>query len=190
MRNRWWVVGPSLAAAAVLLAACGTNSGGNGPAATGSTQAAQAQAATTSVTVKTMHTSKGTVLVNASGMTLYWFAKDTSHKSRCNGSCAKYWPPVLGTSASGSSLPRGFGTIKRADGQTQITYAGHPLYTYAGDTASGQVNGNGLDASGGLWWAVTPTGKKLGSGKSMSTSKSKHKKKSTSSSSGSSGSGW
>jgi predicted lipoprotein with Yx(FWY)xxD motif len=189
MRNRWWVVGPSLAAAAVLLAACGSNSGGNGPAATGSTQAAQAQAATTSVTIKTMHTSKGTVLVNASGMTVYWFAKDTSRKSRCNGSCAKYWPPVLGTSASGSSLPRGFGTIKRADGQTQITYAGHPLYTYAGDTASGQINGNGLDASGGWWWAATPTGKKLAATHTSKKSK-KSKKKKKSSGSGSSGSGW
>ena len=185
MRNRWWVAGPSLAAAALVLAACGSNSGGTDPAANGSTQTAQAQAATGAVTIKTMHTSKGTVLVNASGMTLYWFARDTARKSRCNGSCARYWPPVLGTSASGSGLPRGFGTIKRADGQTQITYAGHPLYAYAGDTASGQVNGNDVDLSGGWWWAATPTGKKL-----STTMKSKSKSSSSGSSGSSGGSGW
>jgi predicted lipoprotein with Yx(FWY)xxD motif len=108
-------------------------------------------------------TSKGTVLTNADGLTLYWFAKDTRTQSNCNGSCATYWPPVIGTAAAtaGTSLPHGFGTIKRADGQTQAKYDGHPLYTYTGDTAAGQVNGNDLNASGGVWWAVTPSGHKL-----------------------------
>jgi hypothetical protein len=58
------------------------------------------------------------------------------------------------------SLPGKWGTISRS-GQLQATYDGHPLYTYKGDTAPGQVNGNGLNASGGLWWAVTPSGAKL-----------------------------
>lgn len=183
MRNRWWI-GPGLAAAAVVLAACGTSSD---PAASAPAAAAAAHSQTGSdpVTVKTVSTRKGTVLVNAQGRTLYWFAKDTSTKSRCNGSCATYWPPVLGkaVAAAGTSLPHGFGTIKRADGKTQATYDGHPLYTYAGDTAAGQLKGNDLNASGGLWWAITPSGRAL---KAKSTSSSS----SGSSSSGSGGGGW
>jgi predicted lipoprotein with Yx(FWY)xxD motif len=162
MRNRW-LVGPALAAAALVLAACGSNSPtdpatSNPPASTTGHNTGAG-----SVTIKTMHTSKGTVLVNAAGHTLYWFAKDTATESNCNGSCATYWPPVIGTptAAAGASLPHGFGTIKRADGQIQATYDGHPLYTYAGDTTAGQISGNGLNASGGIWWALTPSGAEL-----------------------------
>ena len=189
MRNRWWV-GPGLAAVAVVLAACGSNSP-TGPAASGpaaSTPAAsaavQAKSDPGSAEIKTMSTSKGRVLANAKGMTLYWFARDTGTRSRCTGSCAAYWPPVTGTAvaADGTSLPKGFGTIKRPDGQTQATYDGHPLYTYAGDTAAGQLNGDGLRASGGRWWAVTPSGTKLRSGPAPSSS--------SSGSSTSGGSGW
>jgi predicted lipoprotein with Yx(FWY)xxD motif len=134
-------------------------------------------------------TSKGTVLVNAAGHALYWFAIDTSSKSNCNGSCASYWPPVIGraVAAAGTSLPHGFGTIKRADGQVQATYDGHPLYTYAGDTTAGQVTGNGLKVSGGLWWAVTPSGSLLGHSSPSSTSSSST---SSSSSGGGGGGGW
>jgi len=114
--------------------------------------------------IMTHSTSKGTVLTDAQGKTLYWFAIDTSTKSNCNGSCATYWPPVPGHAevASGTTLMHGFGTIKRSDGSTQATYSGHPLYTYAGDTAPGQINGNGKNLSGGLWFAMTPSGAKLG----------------------------
>jgi predicted lipoprotein with Yx(FWY)xxD motif len=165
MRNRWWI-GPGLAAAALVLAACGSNGSPTDPAPSSPAASATAlanNAGAGSVAIKTMSTSKGTVLANAGGLTLYWFAKDTVTQSKCNGSCATYWPPVMGTAAAaaGTSLPHGFGTIKRADGQTQATYDGHPLYTYTGDTAAGQVNGNGLKVSGGRWWAVTPSGHKL-----------------------------
>ncbi len=159
MRNRWWV-GLGLAAAAVVLAACGSTASPADPASHPPSSAGLANARASSAVIKTMHTSEGTVLVNAHGFTLYWFARDTPAKSRCNGSCATYWPPVIGkpVAAAGTVLPHGFGTIKRADGQTQATYDGHPLYTYTGDTAAGQLNGNGLNASGGLWWAVSPSG--------------------------------
>ena len=162
MHNRWWV-GLGLAAAVVVVAACGSNSAPTDPASSSPAATTQHTAAATSVVIKTISTSKGTVLATAAGRTLYWFAKDTSTQSNCNGSCATYWPPVLGTptAAAGTSLPHGFGTIKRADGQTQATYDGHPLYTYTGDTAAGQINGNGLNASGGLWWAATPSGTDL-----------------------------
>ena len=169
MRNRW-LVGPGLVAVAVVLTACAAPTD---PAASNSSApaSAEADAGVASVTIKTMSTSKGTVLATAHGRTIYWFAKDTSTKSNCNGSCATYWPPVIGSpvAASGAMLSGKFGTIKRADGQTQATYDGHPLYTYAGDTAKRQVKGNGLNVSGGLWWAETPSGKELGAKKSSSS---------------------
>jgi predicted lipoprotein with Yx(FWY)xxD motif len=104
----------------------------------------------------------GTVLVDAKGDTIYWFAIDTPTASKCTGSCATYWPPVSGMpkAAAGTTLPHGFGSITRPGGGTQATYDGHPLYTYAGDSAPGQAKGNGLNASGGLWWAMTPSGAK------------------------------
>jgi predicted lipoprotein with Yx(FWY)xxD motif len=185
MRNRWWI-GPGLAAAALALAACGSKSPSDPPASNVPT-VTQANAATTSVAVKTVSTSKGTVLATADGLTLYWYANDTAGKSNCNGSCAQYWPPLMGTptAATGTSLPHGFGTIKRANGQLQATYDGHPLYTYSGDTSVGQINGNGLNASGGYWWAITPSGSEL----HKSTAPAPASSASSSSSSGGGG-GW
>jgi predicted lipoprotein with Yx(FWY)xxD motif len=117
------------------------------------------------VTIMTHSTSKGMVLTNGQGRTIYWFAIDTPTASHCSGTCATYWPPVIGTptAGAGTSLPKGFGTITRPDGQVQASYDGHPLYTYMGDTAAGQISGNGLNLSGGLWWAMTPNGAKVGS---------------------------
>jgi predicted lipoprotein with Yx(FWY)xxD motif len=99
-----------------------------------------------------------TVLTNAHGFTLYWFAPDTPDKSTCYGTCAGYWPPVTGTPTAGPGIPGHFGTIKRSDGTTQATYNGHPLYTYVGDTAPGQAFGNNLNLNGGLWHEVTAPG--------------------------------
>jgi predicted lipoprotein with Yx(FWY)xxD motif len=174
MRNRWSAklfAVPVLAAGAVAIAACGSST----PPASSSTHSAAASPASggsaSSVTIMTRSTSKGTVLTNAQGKTLYWFAIDTSTTSKCTGSCATYWPPVLGkpVAAAGTSLTMGFGTITRSNGQLQATYDGHPLYTYVSDAAPGQIGGNGLNASGGLWWAMTPTGAKLGSATTSSS---------------------
>jgi len=95
------------------------------------------------------------VLTNAQGLTLYWFAPDTATMSSCYGTCAGYWPPVTGTPTAGLGIPGTLATIKRSDGTTQVTYDGHPLYTYIGDTAPGQAFGNNLDLNGGLWHQVT-----------------------------------
>jgi predicted lipoprotein with Yx(FWY)xxD motif len=95
-----------------------------------------------------------TVLTNGKGFTLYSFAPDTPTTSKCYGSCAAYWPPVIGSSAAGSGLPGKTGTIKRTDGSLQLTYNGHPLYTYIGDSAPGQATGNNLNLNGGLWLEV------------------------------------
>jgi predicted lipoprotein with Yx(FWY)xxD motif len=99
-----------------------------------------------------------TVLTNARGFTLYWFAPDTAATSTCNGSCAAYWPPLTGAPAAGPGITGRLGTITRADGAMQATYDGHPLYTYVGDTRPGQANGNNLNLNGGLWHEVTVSG--------------------------------
>jgi predicted lipoprotein with Yx(FWY)xxD motif len=96
------------------------------------------------------------VLTNDKGLTLYWFAPDTATASRCYGSCAAYWPPVLGKPAAGPGVTGTIGTITRTGGQLQATYGGRPLYTYVGDTGPGQDTGNNLDLNGGLWYQVKP----------------------------------
>lgn len=119
--------------------------------------AAQAQAGAAGASTQLGTTTIGgvSVLTNASGRTLYWFAPDTPSHSVCYGQCAAYWPPVTGnpTAGSGVALSK-LGTIRRTDGTLQVTYDGHPLYTYIGDTAPGQANGNKIDLNGGFWYDV------------------------------------
>jgi predicted lipoprotein with Yx(FWY)xxD motif len=181
MRNRWWAAPLLLAGSAAALAACGTSSPStsassppSSPAATSpSSPATGTNTATGAVTIDERSTSLGEVLTNAQGKTLYWFAIDTPSASKCYGTCASYWAPVIGTPKAGSgvTLSMTFGTIKRTGGATQATYDGHPLYTYVGDTSPGMTSGNGKNLSGGLWWAMTPTGTKpSGSAPSPSSS--------------------
>ena len=152
MRNRSLAL-MVLVAAALLAAACGSSSSGSGgPSGTSSSPASSSSA------LKTTQISGVTVLTNAEGFTLYWFAPDTSTKSNCDGSCAQIWPPVKGPATAGSGVTGTLGTITRSDGSTQATYDGHPLYTYTADTAPGQANGNGINASGGVWHEVTASG--------------------------------
>jgi predicted lipoprotein with Yx(FWY)xxD motif len=84
------------------------------------------------------HDSGETVLTNAQGFTLYSFAPDTSTTSKCYGSCAASWPPLRGPVAA-AGVTGTFGTIKRSGGSVQATFDGHPLYTFAGDTAPGRT---------------------------------------------------
>jgi predicted lipoprotein with Yx(FWY)xxD motif len=108
-------------------------------------------------TLKTATIGGVTVLTNAQGLTLYWFAPDTPTRSACYGICAGYWPPVTvtGTPSAGPGVTGKLSTIKRSDGNTQVTYNGHPLYTYVGDTAPGQAFGNNLNLNGGPWHQMT-----------------------------------
>jgi predicted lipoprotein with Yx(FWY)xxD motif len=99
-----------------------------------------------------------TVLTNAKGFTLYWFVPDTASRSKCYGVCVGYWPPVTGTPSAGPGVTGKLATITRSDGTTQITYNGHPLYTYVGDTAPGQAFGNNINLNGGLWHEMTVSG--------------------------------
>jgi predicted lipoprotein with Yx(FWY)xxD motif len=141
---------PAVVAAAAALVAC--SSAG---ASSGSSTSSPAVAA--AGTVKTATIAGVTVLTNSKGFTLYSFAPDTSTTSKCNGTCAQNWPPVTGP-VTASGVTGTFGTIKRSDGSVQATFDGHPLYTFAGDTAPGQAKGNGLNASGGLWHEITTSG--------------------------------
>jgi predicted lipoprotein with Yx(FWY)xxD motif len=104
----------------------------------------------------------GAFVVNAHGFTVYRFDKDGTNpsKSNCVGECAKTWPPMLASERTMvSELDAGLlGTVERADGTAQVTFAGSPLYTYTGDRAPGRTSGQ---AKGGTWWAVTPDGKKV-----------------------------
>jgi predicted lipoprotein with Yx(FWY)xxD motif len=104
--------------------------------------------------LKTAKIDGATVLTNARGFTLYSFAPDTPGTSKCYGSCAAYWPPVTGAAAASSGVPGRVGTIQRTGGSHQLTYNGHPLYTYVGDTAPGQARGNNLNLNGGLWHEI------------------------------------
>jgi predicted lipoprotein with Yx(FWY)xxD motif len=98
------------------------------------------------------------LLTNAAGLTLYWFAPDSTTKSACYGSCAAYWPPVTGTPSAGPDVTGKLGTITRTGGTKQATYDGHPLYTYIGDHAPGSASGNNINLNGGLWHDVPVTG--------------------------------
>lgn len=108
--------------------------------------------------LKTARINGVTVLVDARGFTLYWFVPDTPARSNCTGTCAAYWPPVTGSPAAGPGVTGRLGTIRRSDGSTQVTYDGHPLYTYVADTSPGQARGNDINLNGGLWHEMTPTG--------------------------------
>ena len=110
------------------------------------------------VTLKTAKISGITVLTNTNGLTLYWFAPDTSATSKCTGSCTAYWPPVSGNPKAGPGITGKLGTIKRPGGGLQATYDGHPLYTYIGDNGPGQAQGNNLNLNGGLWYELRVSG--------------------------------
>ena len=122
-------------------------SASSAPASASSAPASSAAAA--SGALKTAQISGVTVVTNAKGFTLYSFAPDTATKSNCNGACAQIWPPVTGAATAGPGVTGKLGTITRSDGSTQATYDGHPLYTYAADTAPGQATGNGVNVERG-----------------------------------------
>ena len=110
------------------------------------------------VAIKTGTVGGVTVLTNGKGLTVYTFAADSPGKSNCYSSCAAYWPPVTGTPSHAAGIPGTFGTTTRTDGTKQVTWNGHPLYTYVADGGPGQDKGNNLNLNGGLWKVVVVTG--------------------------------
>jgi predicted lipoprotein with Yx(FWY)xxD motif len=158
-----------LALAAVLaIAGCGSDSGGSGYGGKGGTDTAaetvtSPAGAESGAAVLTVASAPevGPILVDAKGLTVYDFHKDKGTVSSCYGACEGVWPPVLtegdptaGEGASASKL----GTTKRKDGTVQVTYAGHPLYTYAADKKPGEANGQDIDSFGAQWYALKGNG--------------------------------
>lgn len=129
-----------------------------------SVASASSSSAKAATKVATANSALGRILVDKHGRTLYLFARDKKGKSACSGACAVYWPPLLASgkpTAIAGAKQSLLGTTRRADGRLQVTYRHHPLYRYAGDSGSGQTTGQGLNASGGLWWVLSPAGNKI-----------------------------
>lgn len=151
-----------LACVALLSAACGSSSS---PSTSSPPVPTSASATASEVVIGTTHTKLGTFLTADNGRTVYLFLKDTGSKSTCFGPCAAGWPPVttngMTPATSGKANASLFGTTTRPDGTVQVTYAGHPIYFYSGDTAPGQTNGEGVDAFGAEWYVLSPAGKKV-----------------------------
>jgi len=158
MRRIWDAAG--LAAVTLIVAACGSSgsssASSSSPAAPSSSAAVSTPASSSTLMTATINGT--TVLTNSKGFVLYWFTLDTPTMSKCNGSCATYWPPVKGPATAGAGITGTLGVITRSDGTKQAAYNGHPLYTYAGDIAAGQAKGNALKLSGGLWYEMTVSG--------------------------------
>ena len=154
MRRIMVVIG--IAVVAFAVAACGGSSGGGyGGGSTASSSSGKGSVALAS-------TKLGKVLVDGSGRTLYLFEADKGAMSKCDGACASAWPPLTtsGKPTAGAGVVAAkLGTAKRADGTTGVTYAGHPLYTYAGDGSPGQTTGEGLTDYGAPWYALSAAGK-------------------------------
>lgn len=149
-----------------LVVACGSQSSGSGGA-YGSTSTTPTTAPTTSGAIIKVATAtvKGTsesILTNAQGMTLYYFTADTATTSACTGGCASNWPALIfqgsGTPSSATSLPSPLTVVTTVNG-SQVAYNGHPLYTFSGDSAAGQTNGEGI---AGKWFVATPDLKPVG----------------------------
>jgi len=152
---------------ALIVAGCGGGGGGNASAATPKTTTGQP------ATVGVASTDIGSVLVNSDGRTLYAFQKDSGTMSACSGACAMEWPPAManGKPSAGSGVDAGMiGTTHRSDGGTQLTYNGHPLYTFTGDSQAGDTNGQGLTDFGGAWHALSSSGSVVTSQPSSSSS--------------------
>jgi predicted lipoprotein with Yx(FWY)xxD motif len=159
-------------AGALVLAACGGSSTSSSSS-SGSTPSSGSAKPSTSNTsngssaasvVSAKTSSLGRFLVDGNGRTLYLWDADHGSTSTCSGACAQAWPPLTTTAApkaSGAVKASLLGTTKRADGSREVTYAGHPLYTFAGDAQAGQTTGQGSNGFGAPWWVVTPAGKAL-----------------------------
>jgi predicted lipoprotein with Yx(FWY)xxD motif len=155
-------------ASMLLVAGCGgsddsSTSGGayGGGETTATEQPASSATETGGATVSAASVPKlGKLIVDAQGFTLYNFHKDKGTTSSCYEACAEFWPPLTTEgSPKAEGVPAGMlGTTKRKDGTVQVTFAGHPLYTFKEDEKPGEANGNDLKAFGDEWYALQPNG--------------------------------
>jgi predicted lipoprotein with Yx(FWY)xxD motif len=181
-----------LAAATLLMTAC--SSSHTAASADRSSVGAPAGGSGSSVALKTQSGPLGTFLTDGSGRAVYLFGSDGGSKSSCFGACATAWPPLTvqgSVSTSGGASASEVGTIARSDGTEQVTYAGHPLYYFAGDEDPGETDGQGSTDFGAPWWLVAPSGQKVTTSSSAASSSAASSSAASSSSSGSdAGGGW
>ena len=152
------VAGVAMVAAGA--AACSSSPSSKGA---GSGTPSGASASGSGTALKTATINGVSVVTNAKGFTLYSFAPDTATASKCTGACAQIWPPVTGATA-GQGVTGKLGTISRSDGSKQVTYDGHPLYYYAGDTGPGTTSGQASTGFGADWFVVAPSGNAITKG--------------------------
>jgi predicted lipoprotein with Yx(FWY)xxD motif len=155
-------------ATALLVAGCASGSGSTASSSAPSTGTSAAGASTSGAAssggateITTATASGSTFLTDGSGRAVYLWMKDTGDASQCSGACAGAWPPVTATgsvTAGGSAMASDLGTITRSDGSKQVTYDGHPLYYFSGDSGPGTASGQGSDGFGAKWWLVAPSG--------------------------------
>jgi predicted lipoprotein with Yx(FWY)xxD motif len=164
MMRRAAVLGVILALAA---AGCGSTAGSSAgttsekPAASAPARSSTAPATARVAAIRVRSSPYGRILVDPRGRTLYLFTRDSTGTSRCDGECARAWPPyvtVAARSAPGRGLQSFVGHVRRSNGAQQITYHGHPLYYYIGDRHPGQILCQDVEEFGGHWWVVSPTG--------------------------------
>jgi predicted lipoprotein with Yx(FWY)xxD motif len=127
-----------------------------------SAETTHAAAARSSISVR--RTPLGKILVDGNGRTLYLFEHDRANKSNCSNGCLTVWPALTAHArphARGGAIGSKIGTIRRANGTRQVTYAKHPLYYYAGDTKPGDTSGQGLNQFGAKWYVLSPAGRKI-----------------------------
>jgi predicted lipoprotein with Yx(FWY)xxD motif len=147
----------AVALVALAVAACG---GSSNDTSTVTVKPAGGSSATVSVA----NTGLGKILVDAQGKTLYLFQKDSGGKSTCSGACATAWPPLRASgkpTVGGGAKASLIGTIPRSDGQPQVTYNGHPLYGYQGDSKPGDTTGQGSPGFGAPWYVLSPSGAEI-----------------------------
>jgi predicted lipoprotein with Yx(FWY)xxD motif len=150
-------------ASALVAAAC-SSAATAAPASSAPAAGGSASASATGTVITTQAGSAGAFLTSGSGRTVYLWAKDGMNMSACSGACAAAWPPVPATgtlTAAGGAKASELGTITRPGGTRQVTYDGHPLYYFVGDSAAGQTNGQGSDNFGAKWWLVAPSGAEI-----------------------------
>ena len=174
-RKRAFVIVIGFLLMVMLFAACGSTSGSNGSTGTAATPApttapttaptsaptatsgSSNSAAVLQTATATVKGQSETILTDAHGKTLYYFTSDTAKSSACTGGCAQVWPALLNAGSnvptSSASLPGKLTVLTDTNG-SQVEYNGHLLYTYSGDSGSGQTNGEGLF---GKWFVATPT---------------------------------
>jgi predicted lipoprotein with Yx(FWY)xxD motif len=154
-----------MAAVALAVAGCGGSSGDQNTAGYGAPSAAAGGSGAASVALA--NSSLGTILVDGKGRTLYLFEADKGTASACDGACASAWPPLTtaGQPTAGPGVAASkLGTAKRSDGTTGVTYNGHPLYAFSGDSAPGQTSGQGSDGFGAEWYVLSAAGNAIETG--------------------------